>query len=39
MGQIFPKRYQSLTENLEENTRRNQKAFEKDKAFIQQKNN
>ena len=27
MGQIFPKRYQSLTENLEENTRRNQKGF------------
>ena len=39
MGKRISKRHQSLTGHLEEKNRRNQKAFEKDKAFIQRKTN
>ena len=39
MGKRISKRHQLLTGHLEEKNKRNQKAFEKDEAFIHRKTN
>ena len=39
MGKRISKRYQSLTGHLEKKLKGTKKAFEKDKAFIQQNSN